>query len=162
MSTLWTDSWEAMEQKLLRHLCKVLGDEEGVEAFRLDNRPRALQDTGDEGVEWCILLSGGNVDNPRQSRSMMQGGMWEMDGEISVRGTCGRNVRRKAAEILGQLPIDGQDIEGLARCWAVRYPTMERLLEPRGDREGAGEEIIVFYSRIEIRAVFSNVIETEE
>lgn len=159
MSTLWTDSWEAVEAKLLKHLCKVLGDEEGVEAFRLDNRPRALANVDAEAVEWCVYLSGGDVSNPRQTRSMMQGGMWEMDGYIEVRGTCGRSVRRKAAEIMGQLPIDGQDIEGLARFWAVKYPAMERLLEPRGDREGAGEEIIVFYARIDCRAVFSNVTE---
>ena len=156
MSGDWENAWDRMEARVFEALCTAVESQAGVDAFRLDDLPRALEYTDEEHTEWVLTLGGGEVSEPRQSRKVRTCGMWETGGEIAVRGTSAPAVRRKAAQLFGALPLDEADVPALARLWATTYPEITRQLAPTSARTSAGEEIVVFYARFNLRAVFSN------
>lgn len=156
MSAAFEEAWDTIEERIFEYLVDATDSIEGVNAFRLEDRPRALVQTGADAAEWSFNLSGGPITNPRQTRQQQPHGVWEMDGEVSVRGTCARTVRRFASRLFGVLPCGPGDVPDLARCYATGNPEIERILQPSGDADDAMREIIVFYARIPVHAVFQN------
>lgn len=150
MSALWD-----VETGIFDYLCRATDSQEGFNAFRLGNRPRVLTQTEEDAVEWSFVLSGGQDTNPRQTRTERPREVWEMDGEISIRGTCHKTVADFACRMVKALPCNAADgIPGLQRCWKKGGPTFTRELVPTGDSSAAMQDIVAVYATIDVHAVF--------
>ena len=155
-------SWDRVEQGIFEVLCARLDSQPGVDAFRLDDRPRSLTADDEEHVEWVLVTGGGAVEAPPQRPGDFATGRWEMNAEIAVRGVKASAVRSMAERIRRIACLGPADVPGLARFWWVTSPDMQRELAPNGARGSGGEDTIVFYSRIQCKLVFDDTPSEED